>query len=283
MNKKIFLLVIIMIPLFSCSCSKKALNLPSETINSIENSSASNQEAELPANYTIDKVKNALLEYINYRLYFYPAKIMDVALDKDFDNYIGKSIDVEIRIYYDGSKKSVYAHTSVGDWLAIFKNENELVYCEGQVSEGEGYGWPNDAENYKVIEKYSVIIPEPRKPNYGTSERKDKMIAAFEAKIKAACLDFYKGAYEYYTEWENVDVYIVDFYEYQMGAQAWLCKQDGSITNYPVDFEENNNEFKVQSVKGYTMKNKDAFTEFGRFQFERNINDAVKHFKCNVK
>ncbi len=83
--------------------------------------------------------------------------------------------------------------------------------------------------------------------------------------------------------WENVDVYIVNLYEYEMATHVWLCKKDGPITDYPVYLEENYGEFKVQTNKGYSIKNRNAFNEFGRFQFQRKINDSAKHFKCNVK
>jgi hypothetical protein len=241
-----------------------------------------NQEVKLPAGFTVDKIKSALSEYINYRLWLYPAKILDGVSDKNFDDYIDKSVDVEIRVYKTSSGESVYAHTSIGEWLGAFKSNNGFVYCDGQASAGE-YGWPNNIEDYAVVEKYSIVIPQPRKPNYGTSTRKDKMIAALESAIKASCEDYYKGADKYYDEWINVDVYIADFYEYENAAYAWLCRQDGSITNFPVVFEEVNNEFKVQAVKGFTLNNKSAFNEFGIFQFERDISDAVKHLKCNVK
>lgn len=281
MNKKI-LLFIIVISLSFCSCSKNVHNLSNETTNSNGYISHESTNLGLPENFTIDKIKNALLEYINYRLWLYPAKIQDAVSDKDLDSYINKSINVEIRVYNNSSVKSVYAHTSIGQWLAIFKYSNGFVYCEGQTSEGE-YGWPKNIQNYEVIEKYSITIPEPHKPNYGNSQRKDNLIAAVESTVTSACEDFYKGYDKYYDEWKNVDAYIVNFYEYEKGTHVWLCKQDGSITDFPVSFEENNNILTIQPGKGNTIKSKDEFNKFGRFQFEREINDTVKHFKCNIK
>ncbi len=283
MRKWMIILVFVQIFLL-CSCSQTQNSLSNKTTN-ITNTSKleATTKLQLPKNYTIEKIKNAFLEYINYRLYLYPAKIMDGTSDKDFDNYIGKSIDVEIRLYNNRYEDFVYAHTNMGNWLAMFKNLNDIVYCAGQANEGE-YGRPENENKYMVVDKYTIKIPEAHKPNYGTSQHKNKMIDAFESQIKAACLDFYKGANKYYDEWSNVDVYIVDFYEYENGAHAWLRRQDGSITDYPVSFEEDiKGEFKVQPSKGYTMKNISQFNEFGRYQFDIDIKDAVRHFKCNVK
>lgn len=277
--KKRILVLIILTALLLCSCSGKSPNLSSEKSNSNEIKLQTNQEEKLPENFTIDNIKSAFLEYINYRLWLYPAKIIEGFSDKDFDNYIGKSIDIEIRVY-DNSKDSVFIHTSIGKWLAIFKAKNGFVYCDGQTSKGE-FGYPSDLGNYKVVEKYSTVILQPHKPNYGKSQQKDKLIGAIEATIRASCEDYYKGADKYYDEWINVDVYIVDFYEYEVGTHAWLCRQDGSITDYPVMFEEKNGEINLQPCKGFTIDNKSQFNEFGRFQFDRDISDAVKHFKWN--
>lgn len=239
-----------------------------------EEDAIDNSEQKLPAGLTIENIKSAFSEYINYRLWLYPAEITGDTSDKAFDNYIGKAIDVEIRLYRNEAD-TVYAHTDLGDWLAVFKTHNGFVYCDGQASsEDTQYLKEND---YDVIEKYSVRIPEPHKPNYGTSENKDKLIAAAESKINSACEEFNKSE----NGWEDVEVYIADFYEYESGLHAWLCKKDGSIVNYPLAFEENNNEITVQTVKGFSMKSKKELNEFGLFQFERDISDAVKHFKCN--
>lgn len=282
-KKKMTLTIILLLSLLLYACTNKEYNDTSkEIVNLSANGLQQNQEVELSAGFTMDKIQNALLEYINYRLWLYPAKILDAVSDKDFDNYIGKSVNVEIRIYKTGIGESVYAYTSIGEWLAVFKSKNGFVYCDGQISKGE-YGWPDNIDDYTVLEKYSILIPQPHKPNYGTSQSKDKMIAALESAIKASCENYYKGADKYYDEWTNVDVYISDFYEHENATHAWLCRQDGSIINYPVAFEKIDNEFRVQTIKGFTVNNKNEFNEFGRFQFEKDINDAVMHFKCNLK
>lgn len=246
-----------------------------------ENAGQTTGVSELPKGFTVDKVKDALLEYINYRLWLYPSSLQNVPTGKEFNDYINKSIDVEIRVYESGSGNMVCGKTNIGEWLMVFKSRNGIVYCDGQVAKGEE-GWPDNIENCAVIEKYSVTIPEPHKPNYGTSQRKDKMIAAFETYIKQALYDLYNNlGGEKQEDWDEVEVYMADFYEYESGAYAWFLKKDGSIASYPIYFIEVNGEFQVQSLTGYTMNSKDEFGEYGRFQFERDINDAVRHFVCN--
>lgn len=297
MNKKIvssISIISLFTTMFFCSCSKNTSegsnnismtaesnlsNTPSKTIgiDKIETTPFNSLEVNLPEGYTVGKIKSSLLEYINYRLWLYPIKFQDATSDKDFDKYIDKSIDVEIRVYTNNSEKSVYAYTNIGNWLAVFKNSNGFVYCDGQVGENETL-YP-EGNNYQVIEKYSIEIQKPHKPNYGNSPRKDKMIAALESSLKSSCEEYYLAE----KEWTNVNVYIADFYEYEMGAHAWLCKENGSITCYPVNFDEENGQFEIQKLKGYTFESKGSLNKFGSFQLERYINDAVKNFKCNVK
>lgn len=237
-------------------------------------------EGKLPENFTIEKIKSALLEYINYRMWYYPSKIEDNFSEKNFDNYIGQPMDVEIRVYNGNADETVYAHTGIGH-LLVFNSTDEFVYCDGQVSE-KNPSWPKD-NNYKVMEKYQIIIPEPRKPNYGTSPRKDKMIAELESVIRSDCEEYYNYNGIDGEDWGNVDVYIADFYEYEMGTHAVIVKQDGSITDYPVQFEEKENgDIKVIKLKGYTIRNKDEMNEFGKHSFERDTNDAILHFRCNT-
>lgn len=271
-------MIFLFVTLLFCSCSKNT----ESGFNETENLLSSSQTIKLPADFTIDKIKSALLEYINYRLWLYPAKIKDNISDKSFDDYINKTIFVEIRAY-ENLERSVYCHTSIGNWLLVFNSKSDFVYCEGQVAEGETY-WPNN-NTYEIIEKYSVLIPNPHKPNYGSSSYKNKVIAAVEAKVRSACESFYKDSSteNSHNAWINVNAYIADFYEYEEGTQVWLYKSDGSILCYSVAFLTEKNDIKVQSLKPDEYKNKDAFNEFGRNLFDKNINDAVSHFKCNIE
>jgi hypothetical protein len=238
------------------------------------------QETKLPDGFTTDAIKNALSEYVNYRLWYYPQPILDLAVsDKDLHPYIGKSIDVEVRVYNTGSNESVFAKTSVGEWLAIFKSKNGIIYCDGQIGNGE-INWPDNTGNYTAIDNYSFVIQPPRQPHYGTSPHKDRMIAAVEANVRWALEDFYQGADQTYEEWKNADVYIADFYEYEEAAIAWICRQDGLIVEYPVAFIESDQEIVVQAMKGFTMENKDQY-EFGGLQFDHELQGAAKHFVWN--
>lgn len=193
MFKKIIGLFLAMTILVALTISGCTYANPTNT-NPTENSSET--EDLLPKGYTIEKIKYAFEEYINYRLYLYPAEIMDGKSDKNFDDYIGKSIDAEIRIYNNErinsiKNLSVYIHTNIGEWLAVFNINRGIVYCDGQVREGES-GWPVEPDNYKVVERYSLKIAEPRKPNYGMSEQKKNLIDAIQEDIMDACESFYK-------------------------------------------------------------------------------------------
>lgn len=279
-DKKLFLLILAITTLL-CSCATEfSKGIANEDVKkATESNQLKNSDVKLPVNYSVEKIKIALSEYINYRLWMYPALENDLS-KKNFDKYVDKTIDVEIRLYTNTPNWSVYANTSIGNWLLVFTNKADIVYCEGQVSQGEKY-WPQN-NDYQIIEKFSLVISKPHKPSYGTSAKKDKMIAAFEAKLKSSCESFYKDA-DYYDEtWKNADVYIADFYEYEIGTHAWLCKQDGTIISYPVVFEEVNGAIRVQPVKPDEYKSKDALNEIGQHLFEREIGDAVKLFKCNI-
>jgi hypothetical protein len=282
MERKLLTISIVLCLLLGSCTNTNNIAISKGNVDVSKNNLKESQELKLPEGFTTDKIKSALLEYINYRLWLYPIKIMDSCSDKDFDEYVGKSIEVELRMYNTNSEKAVYAYTNVGKWLAIFRSKDGFVYCDGQVGEGE-YGWPSNTDDYTVIEKYNVTIPPAHKPDYGTSKRKAKMIAALESSIKAACQDFYRGADKFYEEWADVEVYIVDFYEYEGGTHAWICSQGGAIIDFPVIFEELNDEFKVQTLKGFTLNSKNEFNQFGRFQYDRDISDSVKHFRYKQK
>lgn len=66
-------------------------------------SQVSEEDAALPESFTMDSLQQALDEYINYRLWYYPENTAGTIENVSFDSYIGKSagqsIDVEIRSY----------------------------------------------------------------------------------------------------------------------------------------------------------------------------------------
>ncbi|MBP1993028.1 hypothetical protein [Paenibacillus eucommiae] len=294
MKKKIpFIGLVTGITLLICSCSTTSnprngvviasRDIPKETIQVTENYVSPNPEEKLPTGFTKVNIKSSLEEYINYRLWFYPEKVQGNYSAKSFDPYIGQTIDIEVRLYSDISgKKKVYAHTSIGEWLAIFEIKNGIVYCDGQVSKDENL-WPQD--KFEVIETFSVEVKQPHKPNYGTSSRKDRMIAALETKLKALCEDFTRGSDA--EKWSNAMVYIEDFYEYESGGGAWFVRQDGYAWYSPVHLVEKNNDFEAEGMKGFGLKNINSLDKYdpGRDNFEKHIHDAVKQFTCksNVK
>jgi hypothetical protein len=288
-NKIPFIIIVIGMSLLICSCSTNRIvgpegtiaskDLPAETIEVTESRITPNLEAKLPANYTLAKIKSALEEYMNYRMWLYPEKVEGNYGKTKFDPYISKIIDVEVRIYQDNSgEKKVFAHTNIGEWLVIFETENGIVYGDGQVLKEDAKMWPQD--NYEVIGAFSVKVPQPHKPNYGRSPRKEKMIAAAEAYVKFFCDDASKGSES--KEWINTEVYIADFYEYQELTSTWYVRQDGYVWYNPVRLVEQNTEFEAVGVKGFGMKNIYTLDKFdnGRYMFESEIHDAVKQFRC---
>ena len=282
MKKKVFLsfvfLVVasVFITMILSSCTKYDRGLPNQATGMLEENLSQNQNPKLPNAFDVEKIKNALSEYINYRMWLYPSKIKENYTPENFDNFINKSIDIEIRVYNTDAVKSVYGHTSIGHLLTI-KNENGFVYCNGQVREGDTM-WPV-GENYQVVEKYTYTIQSPKKPNYGASTRKDEMISKLESTVKSACESYYNEDAQP-DKWTNLEVYIADFYEYEMGAWAWICRQDGTAVCFPVHFEIKNGLLEIQPAKSYEI-NENELSEYTKHLFERDISDAVRVFKCN--
>lgn len=149
--------------MFLSNFSEKTSSPDSETKIQDEqqrNNDESKDNIVLPEGYSIDKIKSALMEYINMRLWLYPD-IGYNSSDKNFDNYINEIVDFEIILV----NKSVYASTNVGESLLIFTDRDGFIYVDGQVNPDEDY-WP-DMSDYIVIDKFSIQIPEPQKPDYG--------------------------------------------------------------------------------------------------------------------
>ena len=68
MNKKMllaFIAVTLSAAMFFVSCSQTANDSAKETLKATESNLSPVPEVKLPENFTIDKVKSALLEYIN--------------------------------------------------------------------------------------------------------------------------------------------------------------------------------------------------------------------------
>lgn len=226
---------------------------------------------ELPPNISLDSVKNAFKEFINYRLWWYPNETDNQI---NFEPYVGKEINAEVRMY-DSDPQTVYIHTQLGDWLTKFVFFKGIVYCDGFVKQEEKNNYPQG--DFKKVDTLKITVETPHKPNYGTSPRKDKMIQAAETYVDFRCTDFAAG-----TEadlWKGVKVYIVDFYEYEDVVNLWFVRRDGYAYFGPVQLTEKDNEFQTQGLKGFEIQ--DIKKEENNFLFERQIGDAVKQFECN--
>lgn len=229
----------------------------------------------LPDGYTVDSIKNAVIEYANYRMWTSPDHIYGTVSEKSFEPFIGQSIDVDIRVYADeAGEETVYAHTNKADWLIVLKRKVDIVYGDGQVSEGEA-GWPQG--KWEPVAQFPILIEKPRKPNYGSSPRKDKMIAAAEAQLKYyLCEDFVRG--EGGEKWIGATAYLTDFFEYEESVSAWLIRDDGYAAYTPVAFVEGNNAFKAVGVKGFSIEN--IHLQDPGFTYEQQIKDTVLKFTC---
>lgn len=230
-------------------------------------SSKTNSDVDLPEGYTIDKIKSALVEYINWRLWLYPSIGYNVS-DKNFDYYINETVGFEIILH----AKSVYARTNIEEWLIVFEDIDGFIYADGQISPDEDI-WP-DMNNYSVVEKFSIQIQEPQKPNYGKSKRKDIMIELAESKLR----EYGKDCAD---EWNNAKIYIADFFEYEMATHARIFKKDNTIFCLPLFFYEENGIMRVQTNKGHTIEDINVMDDFTKHMHNRFISDAVVSFELN--
>ncbi|GIQ71162.1 hypothetical protein DUZ99_12010 [Xylanibacillus composti] len=235
--------------------------------------------ALLPSGFTLQNIQTALEQYINDRLWFYPTEVRGSPTDKNFDPYIGRTLEVEVRVYDDGSgDKQVYAQTSAGEWLVRFMIQQGIVYSEGQVGPGEDH-YPQG--NYMAVGSFTIEIQEAHPPNYGMSPRKEKMIIAIEETAKAVCEDLERG-----TEsgiWSGTEVYMADFYEYEEAGALWLVRFDGYALYMPIEIVEEYNSFTTVLGKGYGLNNVYELDQNdpGRFMFDRQTQDAVRKTRCD--
>ncbi|MBJ6361233.1 hypothetical protein ACFOQM_08005 [Paenibacillus sp. GCM10012307] len=236
------------------------------------------KDTALPEGFTLNNVKVATEEYINYRMWTEPDRLNESISEKSFEPYIHKNISMEVRQYEDVSEKKLYVKANIGEWLLILTTKDGIVYGDGQVSKDER-GWPQG--NYKVVEDFSVSVKEAQKPNYGNSPRKNKMIAAAEVYLRfVLCEDFPSGAEG--EKWLGARVYIADFFEYQDIIMAWIVRKDGLASLFPVGLLEKGNAFEAFGAKGYDLEHVESLdpNNRGRFEFEQQTKDAVLEFTC---
>ncbi|UJF31800.1 hypothetical protein [Paenibacillus hexagrammi] len=253
-------------------CSNLSQDIDDSKNTSTNSAVVVTSSSELPTRFSLDSIRKAFKEYINYRLWFYPD---ETEKQFNFEPYIGKEITTEVRVY-ESNPQNIYIHTEIGDWLAKIVYANGFVYCDGFIRQEDTNIYPKG--DYKKVDTLKIKVEPPHKPNYGTSHRKDKMIQAAVDYAEHLCKDFENG-----TEselWKDSKVYIVDFYEYENVINVWFVRQDGFASYTPVQVTESNNEFTTQGIKGFDIPNirkldkKDNETYF----FEKQIGDTIKSY-----
>ncbi len=125
-GRKMMTALALMMLLSSCSTVSKDNNSNNSEVVNASNS-------ELLPNISLDSVKNAFTEFINYRLWWYPNETDNQI---NFEPYVGKEINAEVRMY-DSDPQSVYIHTQLGDWLTKVIFFKGIVYCDGFVKQEE--------------------------------------------------------------------------------------------------------------------------------------------------
>lgn len=270
-----FVLLAAVVTLFMSSCSNINRLESTNTAIDLVKSVRTTEDFAMPEPYTLTTIRSALEEYMNYRLWLYPAVVESNRSSKSFDPYIGKKIAVEVRVYVNGSgDKQLYALTSIDKrWLAEFKTKNGIVYCDGQVSQGDAL-WPEGS--YEVIGTFDVSVQEPHKPNYGTSERKDRMIAAALQHLNNLGDDLISG--EDGDQWTGAAYYLDDFYEYEDVLSAWLVRTDGYVWSSPLYLTEENGEFEATGMKGFGIKDMNELDPYDltRYIFDKGVQTAVR-------
>ncbi|WP_239614182.1 hypothetical protein [Cohnella mopanensis] len=280
-NKNTFIVMAIVMALILSSCSTARQAGPAVTVQATESQMTPNPAAKLPDNFSVPILKSALEEYMNYRLWFYPSKIKENDSYKSFDSHIGETVNVEVRLYSDGSgDKKVFAHTTIGEWLVLFGQKNNIVYADGQVGK-EDTEWPQG--NFEAAGTFSMQLSEPRKPNFGTSVRKEEMIEALEDEINKVCADLLTGSER--DLWIDSQVYLADFYEYESIVSVWFVRPDGYVWIHPLGLAEQDGGFSVTGVKGFSISDMNARNEndFTRYLYEKEIQGAIKQWICSPK
>ncbi|MBO9598496.1 MAG: hypothetical protein J7559_11855 [Cohnella sp.] len=242
---------------------------------------AGNEEAKLPAGFSLASMKSAIQNYVNDMMWFYPEQTHWSYADNNFETFIGQTIDVEARLYTDGSDENrIFANTGLGEKLALFALKDGYVYVEGQVGENDPEFGPKG--NFEIVGAFSFRVEQPRKPNYGSSPRKDKMIVALEAKMKKVCEDLLSGSDK--DDWIGSKIYIMDFYEYESFSSAWIVRPDGYAWNEPLQLVEKDDGFAANGGKGLQFDNIRTLdtNDVNRIAFEQGIQQALKTFTCDV-
>jgi hypothetical protein len=207
--------------------------------------SACSSKPVLPAGYTVANIQTALEDYINERLWLYPESAEGKGTNV-FEAYVGQSLKVDVRLYPDTSGQKVYAHTNIGDWLAVLQYKAGTVYCDGQVSPDSQDQWPG--EHFETGGSFEITVQPPHEPEYGTSPRKEKVLAAMEERATVLCEDLSSGSEA--AKWTNTKLYIADFHKYLETTSAWFLRPDGYVWSFGFSAEEENGLWTGSSSQG---------------------------------
>lgn len=241
----------------------------------------SNPETKLPDGFTLATMKSAIQNYVNDMMWFYPEQAGWSYADHNFETFIGQTIDVEARLYTDGSGGDrIFAKTGLGEKLAIFVLKDGFVYVDGQVGEND----PDFGQrgSFEIVGAFSFQVEQPHKPDYGSSPRKDQMIVALEATMKKKCDDLLRGSDK--DDWIGSKVYIMDFYEYESFSSAWIVRPDGYAWNEPLQLVEKDDGFEANGGKGLQFDNIRTLDPYdvNRIAFDKGIQQSLKQFMCNI-
>lgn len=230
-------------------------------------------DVQPPTGFTVDSIRTAFDEFINYHLWFDPSSVPGNSFV--FEPYIGKRVDAEIRVYAS-HPDTPYIHTNVSDGLVVFQAKDGFVFGDGVATEGDP-AWPSE-ESYTTAGEFALTVQPPRPPNYGASAAKNKMISAAERYIQAFSEDMMRS--ENANEWNHTKIYLVDFYEYESAAGVVFVREDDYAWLNSVFFTDNNGVYETQGAKGFGIENVFALDKHdpGRYLVDRLIGDAIREY-----
>ncbi|WP_127532841.1 hypothetical protein [Paenibacillus kobensis] len=246
-----------------------------------DNRSNTSPDERLPVGYTIANIESAIDECINYIMWNNPEE--EIPRPAGSEPYVGQQVSVEVRLYTDPSGgHKVYAQSNVDIWKDLLFKFDRLggeVYCTGHANPVEESGPEGD---YEVIDTISLQVQPVRDPHFGTSPEKDRMIKTVENKVTAMCEDFTAGSDG--KLYLDSDVYMVDFYEYEMSVGFWFVLKGGNAyySGVGLRLDKTTNEYEITGKKGFPLNNIDSMKKGdpGRFMFDRMVQAAIKHYKC---
>ncbi|MBD3922222.1 hypothetical protein H8B09_25930 [Paenibacillus sp. PR3] len=84
--------------------------------------------------------------------------------------------------------------------------------------------------------------------------------------------------------WRDTDIYVVDFFEYEKYVGVWFVYKDGNAhhTGFILELDKTTIEYEASGTKGHPLDNINSIQKGdpARFEFDRQIQAAIKHYKC---